>query len=89
MAITKQELRKRFNIWLGGAFDSQNKKYSPDQTNRWVLCYNGEVTGTLDGDCFDCACCLCNEELDSCGCICHERVKQIVDFFYRQLVENK
>lgn len=86
MSISKQELRKRFNIWLGGAFDCQNKQGQLDRTNRWLLCWQG--TEPIE-ECFDCACCLSDVEERGCGCICHERITQLVDFFYRQLVENK
>ncbi|MGH7974858.1 MAG: hypothetical protein ACREBR_04985 [bacterium] len=84
--LSKKQLRKEFNIWLGYGFD-RNNKATMNQTNRWVLCYNGEKPGTFAGDCFDCACCLSNNEEKGCGCICHERIRQIVDFFYKVLAK--
>ena len=90
--MTKLELRKKFNTWLGNEFDKQNKN-SPGETHRWLLCYDG-----LEGEQnygFDCACCLTDEEyiddkgVNKCGCHCHERISQIVDFFWEYMRDKE
>lgn len=76
--MTKKQLREKFNVWLGYQFDAQNKK-SSSATHRWLFCWDGvEETQT----CFDCACCLNDKEHPGCGCVCHVRIGQIVDFFW-------
>jgi len=85
--MTKQQLRKRFNKWLGYGFDARFKE-KPTMTRRWLFCWDGTEDPTA---CFDCACCLSDEEHINrkdhrdCGCICHERITQIVDFFWKRL----
>ncbi len=79
--MDKNQLRKKFNKWLGHEFDAGNKK-SLGNTHRWLFCYDGE----LDHDSmFDCACCLDDEESYDCGCHCHARIGEIVDFFWSEL----
>jgi len=78
--IDKVELRKKFNKWLGDEFDNRNKP-SPGCTHRWIFCYNGETDNSLS---FDCACCLVTDELEECGCPCHSRIGEIVDFFLEE-----
>jgi hypothetical protein len=78
--VDKKELRKKFNLWLGNDFDAQYKE-TPAMTRRWLFCWHGIESPT---DCFDCACCLSDVEHCSCGCICHERITQIVDFFWKE-----
>jgi len=80
--ITKKQLRKKFNRWLGDEFDKKNKS-SSGSTHRWILCYNGEYKESNLN--FDCACCLTKDELDKCGCYCHSRIGEIVDFFWKEL----
>jgi len=80
--ITKQEFRRKFNKWLGDEFDKKNKS-SPGSTHRWILCYNGEYSESSLN--FDCACCLTKGELEGCGCHCHSRIGEIVDFFWKEL----
>lgn len=80
----KDELRKKFNIWLGDKFDIQHKR-TFGETRRWLFCWNQEPAGTFAGDCFDCACCLSDVEEKGCKCICHERITQIVDFFWKEI----
>lgn len=81
--MNKKALRKKFNTWLGDDFDIQHKK-SLGQTRRWLLCWNEEPPGTFAGDCFDCACCLSDVEHPRCGCVCHDRITQIVEFFWKE-----
>jgi hypothetical protein len=83
--ITKQELRKKFNKWLGDEFDKKNKE-SPGCTHRWIFCYNGEMGE--DSLNFDCACCLTGDELERCGCYCHYRIGQIIDFFWEEFLKK-
>jgi hypothetical protein len=84
--ITKKQLRKKFNKWLGDEFDNKNKK-SEGETHRWILCYNGEYKESSLN--FDYACCLSKDELDKCGCYCHSRIGEIVNFFWRELLKIK
>jgi hypothetical protein len=80
-ALERVKLRARFNKWLGDGFDAQRKE-RPTMTRRWVFCWDGEPVGI--GDCFDCACCLSDEEHPTCACICHERITQIINFFWKE-----
>lgn len=60
--------------------------YSADSTGRWLLCWNGEESGSG----FDCACCLTDwresekdhEKLgwEPCGCICHQRIRSLARY---------
>ena len=79
--MKKSELRKQFNLWLGDGFDAQLKE-RPTMTRRWLLCWDGLERAE---NCFDCACCLSDIEHSGCGCLCHERITQIVDFFWKEM----
>jgi len=80
--MKKEELRAEFNKWLGDEFDAQNK-VSDGQSNRYIFCNDG-----MDGI-DDCACNMIGDELEKCECICHERISQIVDFFWKRLRRRK
>lgn len=77
--LTKKQLREKFNVWLGHKFDKKHKE-SKNVTHRWLFCWEGQ-----DTDDFDCGCCCVNKEIKKCDCICHERIGQIVDFFWNNL----
>ena len=70
-------LRRSFNKWLFTSFDKNNKT-TKNETHRWLFCYNGEETD-------DCACCFLSEEQINCTCVCHQRIDEIVDFFWNEL----
>lgn len=82
---------KEFEDFLGNKFDNQNKS-SKDETHRWLFCWNGEQDNEMP---FDCACC-CTDSKEilkiqasgkACGCICHTRIKQIHDFFMKEIIK--
>jgi len=52
-------------------------------TFRWLFCWDGEK----DQSCFDCACCIAwqDDEYHTCGCICHERMRELGALFYAAL----
>lgn len=83
--ISKEQIIKDFDKWLGDEFDKNNKD-SPGETHRWLFCWNGEEPHEPG---FDCACCITDEKGEGCGCICHERVESIVDYFIKYFNENK
>jgi hypothetical protein len=84
--MNKKQLRERFNKWLGDGFDAQLKE-KPTMTRRWLFCWDGVED---QNSCFDCACCLSDiEHIDrkghnGCGCVCHIRITQIIDFFWKE-----
>jgi hypothetical protein len=82
---TKEQLLKEFDEWLGSEFDKSNKDH-PDETHRWLFCWNGEDPMNSG---FDCACCLDNTSRPECQCACHDRVKSIVNYFWSRFKTNK
>jgi hypothetical protein len=79
---SKAELRKKFNLWLGYEFDNKNKR-SKGETHRWLFCED-EIY-EKDKISSDCACCMDDVERKDCGCHCHDRIGEIVDFFWKEL----
>ena len=65
-----------FDAFLGDDFDS-DRKASEGETHRWLFCWDGTGDGSDD-----CACCLTNIG-ETCGCICHTRIKQITNFIQK------
>lgn len=83
--LTKEqkEIRHRFHKFLGNQFDKKNKKHK-NATHRWLFCWNNEPSDKI----FDCGCCLSNEEEPfdmKCGCICHDRITDIMNFIYKEI----
>jgi hypothetical protein len=78
MTNDKAELRKQFNDFLLDKFVAEGDKVG-GQTHRWAFCFDFGNTAVND-----CACCLNSEEIEGCGCICHNRISQIVDFIPSQ-----
>ena len=78
----KAQLRHEFNKFLGDKFDAQNK-LSDGQSNRYIFCNDGMETYE------ECACNICDSEIKDCNCVCHERIEQIVNFFWNKLRRKK
>lgn len=75
-------LRDRFNTWVTKDFDMARK--GSDETHRWLFCFDGENTET-----FDCGCCFTGKEDITCDCICHQRLDEIVEFFWKELKQRR
>lgn len=60
---------------------------------RHLFCF--DVKYALDNNYlhgYDCACCISYEDGDTCGCICHERIRELDRVFYavlRGMIEGK
>ena len=78
--MTKKELLIKFEKFLSNDFVSNRKGKGKTETNRWVFCWDNDKLNS----CFDCACCLDgNIDTYPCGCPCHFRIQQIINFFWK------
>jgi len=88
--MKKEEWKKlveKFEDFLHREFDKRYKK--KDETHRWLFCWDGEQN---EDPPFDCGCCLTDSSIISesnCGCICHERISEIMGFMEKELSSQK